>query len=98
MSYFQFLFLPQLHASRAISGYSVPIIGCVIGGVGAVLRRYGPESMGGVGDFGARIDAETARTGLSDEEVSDKVHMYIFLFRLANLISKDILPYRRKTG
>ena len=55
----------------------MPIIGCVIGGVGAVLRRYGPESMGGVGDFGARIDAETARTGLSDEEISDKVHIFI---------------------
>ena len=74
---FQFLFLPQLHASRAISGYSVPIVGCVIGGVGAILRRYGPESMGGVGDFGARIDAETARTGLSDEEISDKVSISI---------------------
>ena len=55
----------------------MPIIGCVIGGVGAVLRRYGPESMGGVGDFGARIDAEAARTGLSDEEISDKVHISI---------------------
>ena len=78
----------------------MPIIGCVIGGVGAVLRRYGPESMGGVGDFGARIDAETARTGLSDEEISDKVYISIsyFPFGLVNLISKDILPYGRKTG
>ena len=66
-----------MHATRAISGYSVPIIGCVIGGVGAVLRRYGPESMGGVGDFGAKIDAETARAGLSDEEISDKVRISI---------------------
>jgi hypothetical protein len=31
----------------------------------------------GVGDFGARIDAETARTGLSDEEISDKVYISI---------------------
>ena len=31
--------------------------------------------MGGVGDFGARIDAEIARTGLSDDEIGPKVHI-----------------------
>jgi hypothetical protein len=51
----------------------VPIIACVVAGVGAMLRLFGPESMGGVGDFGARIDAEIARTGLSDEEIGLKV-------------------------
>ena len=67
-------------------------------GAGAILRLFGPESMGGVGDFGARIDAETARTGLSDEEIGTKVHYIIFLFGQADLsISKDILSYRRKT-
>ena len=30
--------------------------------------------MDGVGYFGARIDAETARTGLSNEEIGQKVH------------------------
>ena len=78
--YFQSLSLPQFHATRAISGYSVPIIACVTAGAGAILRRYGPESMGGVGDFGARIDAETARTGLSDNEIGLKVHISILYF------------------
>ena len=69
-----------MHATRAISEYSVPIIACVTAGAGAILRRYGPESMGGGGDFGARIDAETARTGLSDEEINHKVNVSILHF------------------
>ena len=73
--YFQFFSLPQLQATRAISGYSVPIIACVSSGVGTMLRLFGPESMGGVGDFGARIDAEIARTGLSDLEIGLKVYI-----------------------
>ena len=40
-----------------------------------MLRLFGPESMGGVGDFGARIDAEIARTGLSDLEIGLKVYI-----------------------
>jgi hypothetical protein len=66
-----------LRATRAISGYSVPIIAFVAAGAGAILRLFGPESMGGVGDFGARIDAEIARTGLSDLEIGIKVHISI---------------------
>ena len=58
----------------------MPIIACVAAGAGAILRLFGPESMGGVGDFGARIDAETARTGLSDEEIGQKVHSFISCF------------------
>ena len=75
--YLQFFLLPQLRATRAISGYSVPIIACAPAGAGAILRLLGPESMGGVGDFGARIDAEIARTGLSDLEIGIKVHIFI---------------------
>ena len=52
----------QLHAIRAVSGSSLPIILCVATGAGVILRRFGPESMGGVGDLGAKIDAEIART------------------------------------
>ena len=78
--YFQFFSLPQLQATRAISGYSVPIISFVAAGVGATLRLFGPESMGGVGDFGARIDAEIARTGLSDLEIGLKVYISISYF------------------
>ena len=41
---------------------------------GAILCLFDPESMGGVGYFGARIDAETARTGLSDKKIGQKVY------------------------
>jgi len=69
-----FLAFPQFQATRAVSGYSVPIIACVAAGAGAIIRLFGPESMGGVGDFGARIDAEIARTGLPDDEVGHKIY------------------------
>jgi hypothetical protein len=36
--------------------------------------------MGGVGDLGAKIDEETARTGLSDEEIGPKVRIFISHF------------------
>ena len=55
----------------------MPIIACVTAGAGAILRLFGPESMGGVGDFGARIDAEAARTGLSTDEIGPKVYLSV---------------------
>ena len=55
----------------------MPIITCITGGAGAIIRPFGPESMGGRGDIGARIDAETARTGLSDDEIGPKVHISV---------------------
>jgi hypothetical protein len=73
--YFQLLALPQLQATRAISGRSVPIMGCVAIGAGAIIRGFGPESMGGIGDISAKIEAEAARTGLSVDEIGPKVHI-----------------------
>ena len=73
--YFQFFALPQLRATRAVSGNSVPIITFVASGAGAILRLFGPESMGGVGNIGAKIEAEVARTGLSVDEIGPKVHI-----------------------
>ena len=65
-----------MHATREISGHSVPIITLVTGGASALLRLFGPERMGGIGDIGARIDAEIARTGESDKEIGYKVHVF----------------------
>ena len=56
----------------------MPIIACITAGAGATIRLFGPESMGGVGDIGALIDAESARTGLSDDEIGPKV-LYSYL-------------------
>jgi hypothetical protein len=60
----------------------VPIITCVTGGAGAVIRLFGPEYIGGLGDIGARIDAEIARTGLPDEEIGPKVLFFFFPYHV----------------
>ena len=53
----------------------MPIISFVAAGAGAIIRIYGPEYMGGLGDLGAKIDEEVARTGLSDDVIGPKVHI-----------------------
>ena len=66
-----------MHATRAISGHSVPIISCITTGAAFVIRDFGPESMGGVGDIRPRIEAETARTGRPYDEVGIEVHISV---------------------
>jgi hypothetical protein len=78
-----------VHATRAVSRHSVPIIACVAAGAAAIIRLFGPESIGGVGDFGARIDAEAARTGLSTDEVGPKVCIQSFATRSTNLFCME---------
>ena len=100
--FFQYCGFSQLQATRAISGRSVPIIVCGAAGAGFFIRYFGPESMGGTGDVGAKIDAEVARTGLSDDEIGPKVLIslitMLLLYELSDLIFyKDIPPYRRET-
>ena len=73
--YFQLLSLPQLRYTRAVSGCSVPIISCAAVGAADMIRGLAPESMGGAGDIGPKIDAEVARTGLSADEIGPKVHI-----------------------
>jgi hypothetical protein len=63
--------------TKAISGHSVPIVACVAAGAAAIIHLFGPEYIGGVGDFGARVDAEAARTGLSPDDIGRKVHSLI---------------------
>ena len=53
----------------------MPIVVCITAGAGATIRLFGPEYMGGIGDIGAKIDAETTHTGLSDDEIGLKVHV-----------------------
>jgi hypothetical protein len=64
-----------LQATRAVSGRSVPIIACLAAGAAALIHIFGPESIGGPGDFKARIDAEVALTGLSEDEIGRKVNI-----------------------
>lgn len=98
---FQYFALPQLHATRAVSGHSVPIIACMAAGAAAIIRFFGPESIGGIEDIGARIDAEFAcAIGLSVDEIGRKVLIIFrmsFFSRLTKVpVVKDIYPYRRK--
>ena len=58
----------------------MPIISFIASGAGAMIRFFGPEYMGGVGDIGAKIDAEVARTGLSDDEIGPKVYISRIIF------------------
>ena len=67
----------SFHATRAVSGRSVPILAFAAAGAGALIRLLGPKSIGGLGDFGARIDAEAARTGMTSEEIGEKVYIYL---------------------
>ena len=79
LSYFQFFSLPQLQVTRAVSGFSVPIIAFGAGGAGAFIRHFGPESMDGAGDIGAKINADVARTEISADEIGTKVYLVSFL-------------------
>ncbi|KAG5650748.1 hypothetical protein H0H81_011179, partial [Sphagnurus paluster] len=68
-----FFGLPQLKATRAITGHSVPIIAWVTCGASMFIRIWGPESLGGLGDFVAKVDAEVARTGGLFADVAEKL-------------------------
>jgi hypothetical protein len=59
----------------------VPIIAFVASGAGSIIRVYGPEYMGGIGDVGPKIDEEVARTGLSDDVIGPKVHISYHISR-----------------
>ncbi|KAJ7150153.1 hypothetical protein C8R43DRAFT_1128196 [Mycena crocata] len=64
--------IEQLRETRAISGASVEIFTLLSGNAGALLRAWGPESMGGLGDFWANLDAEAARTGKTSLELGEE--------------------------
>ena len=66
-----------MHAIREVSGRSVPIVASIAAGAGAVIRIFGPVSMGGRGDIVARLDEEVTRTGLPMEEIGLKVDISV---------------------
>ncbi|KAJ7510340.1 UDP-Glycosyltransferase/glycogen phosphorylase [Mycena galericulata] len=68
-----FFAVPQMQATRALSGDSTAIIAWVTGGASTILRLFGPEALGGLGNFGERIDAEAQRTGKNPVEIGDMI-------------------------
>ncbi|KAF8067713.1 UDP-Glycosyltransferase/glycogen phosphorylase [Lyophyllum atratum] len=71
-----FFLIHELKATRALSGRSVPIISWMTGGGSTLIRCWGPESMGGRGDFAAKVQAEAARTNESLAEVGEKLYRH----------------------
>ncbi|KAG5641594.1 hypothetical protein DXG03_004677, partial [Asterophora parasitica] len=67
-----FFGIPQLHATRALTGRTVPVLAWVTGGASTFIRNWGPESIGGSGDFGGKVAAEAARTGKPALEVGEQ--------------------------
>lgn len=62
-----------MQVTRSITGTSIPIISWITGHVSSVLRVMGPERLGGLGDLGAKIEAEAARLGVTAKEIGDSV-------------------------
>ncbi|KAJ7738171.1 hypothetical protein B0H16DRAFT_1730061 [Mycena metata] len=63
----------DLRATRAISGNTVPVLTLITFNAASIVRLYGPESLGGVGDLGAKMDAEALRTGRDAAEIGDEM-------------------------
>ena len=65
-----------------------------------MIRGFGPKYMGGKGDTGARINPETAGTGLSGNEIDPSKVSACFCIMsvdgLADVVFKEIWSYRRK--
>ena len=57
----------------------MPIISSAPLSAGAIIRYFGPESIGGTGDFEAKTDTEVARTGLSADEIGPNVNISYYL-------------------
>ncbi|KAF9552859.1 UDP-Glycosyltransferase/glycogen phosphorylase [Agrocybe pediades] len=68
-----FFSFPQMAATRAITGNKIPVLAWATGFAFSFIRSLGPESMGGLGNMGKKIDAEAARLGVSPEEIGDKM-------------------------
>ncbi|KAJ6569355.1 hypothetical protein B0H19DRAFT_1135172 [Mycena capillaripes] len=65
--------IPQLHATRSITGTTIPVFTFIAGTAGALIRLFCPESMGGQGGLGAKIAAEALRLGKPAEEIGDQI-------------------------
>ncbi|KIM38978.1 glycosyltransferase family 1 protein [Hebeloma cylindrosporum] len=67
--------LPQLQATRAISGTSVPIIAILPGPSSSFIRCFAPPTLGGIG-LGKTLDDEAARLGVSPDELGNKLYKH----------------------
>ncbi|KAF5311787.1 hypothetical protein D9619_003781 [Psilocybe cf. subviscida] len=68
-----FFALAELQATRSITGDTIPVTAIVASGAAPIIQLFGPESIGGFGNVGPRIDAEVARTGRDPIEVGEEI-------------------------
>ena len=73
LNHTQCIFLHELQATWKLGGNSVKICCLVPGGTAILIHMCCPESMGGLGDVEAKINAEIAHTGKRRNEVTEKV-------------------------
>jgi hypothetical protein len=66
----------SVKAVRAIAGTECAVLAWMPVPAGAILRFFGPEDLGGLGDLEGKIAAEAARCGKSAEEVAMTVRGY----------------------
>lgn len=59
----QFFLGPIVVATRTLGGQSIRIFAWATGAPAAITRMWGPEYLGGLGDFEAKVEAEAQRTG-----------------------------------
>ncbi len=71
--HFKFFLGPTLFSTREIAGDSVRIFTWATGAPAAITRIWGPEHLGGLGDFPARVEEEARRTGAIGADIGDKV-------------------------
>ncbi|KAJ7887433.1 hypothetical protein B0H13DRAFT_892025 [Mycena leptocephala] len=67
------LALPQLHATRSISGTMIPVFMFAASHAATLIRTCCPASIGGQGDLGPEIDAEALRLGKTADEVANEM-------------------------
>ncbi|KAF4610327.1 hypothetical protein D9613_010450 [Agrocybe pediades] len=63
----------QFEATRKLTGHRVPIVAAITAHASSIIRLFGPESHGGIGDLSKMVEAEAERTGKKPEEVGDEV-------------------------
>ena len=56
-----------------LGGTSVAIMALLPAPSAFFIRYFGPESLGGIGDFGKKVDEEAARLGVPSDGLEDKV-------------------------
>jgi len=90
--------MPQVATVRSISGKSIPVIAWVTGDAPSVIRLFGPQSYGGLGDISVRAEEEASRLGVSPKEIVDKVSASFTVLEMSLTSVLHVKLYRQSSG